>query len=95
MDALDRMFALAMSTATGPLQRGGTVRVVQAATEPFVCAFSFAGIYMLVVWFKQPFDSATVAKAIHARLSEIERLTVALPPDDPDRPAQSASRIRR
>ena len=95
MKALDDMFMLAMSTATGPLQRGGSVRLIRADQEPFFCAVSFAGIYLLLIRFEQPFDATRAAAIVDAQLPHIERLTVALPPDDPHRPAESASRLRR
>jgi hypothetical protein len=95
MDALDQMFALAMSTASAPLQRGGHVNLVHDSAEPFVCAVSFAGIYLLLVWFKKPFGATLATAAIKKRLPEIERLTVSLPPDDPERPSESANRGRR
>ncbi len=52
-------------------------------------ARSFAGIYLLIVVFDQPFDELRAERAIGEGLPRIERLVLALPPLDP-KPAPQA-----
>jgi hypothetical protein len=43
---------------------------------------SFAGVYVLLLWFAEAFSELAVRRAVHQALPAIEALTVALPPPD-------------
>ncbi len=65
------------------LRKGKHVRQIQGSgSAPFV-ARSFAGIYLLVVVFDAPFDELRAERAVLEALPRIERLVLALPPQDP------------
>ncbi len=84
------LWRLAMSSASAPLNEGGQVDLIRTAEAPYICARSFANIYLLIVWFAAPFKARQIESTVDAALPEIERLTLDLPPDGPDRPAVSA-----
>ena len=72
----------ALRAANKPLRRGGRVDTVHRVAAPFFAARSFAGIYVLIVWFESSFDAASVHAAISRALPTIEALTLLLPPPD-------------
>lgn len=79
-----------LSSATKPLPKGGRVDLANTETDPYFAARSFAGVYVLIVWFAAPFDVSTVRGLMRHALPDIERLTCALPPPDgPDRDANA------
>ena len=84
---LDALFALAMASASAPLAQGGRIRLVRVEESPYLFAFSFAAIYLLLLWFETPFETSRVDTLVRRRIREIERLTLALLPDDPESPA--------
>lgn len=86
----DWIFATAMRSATGSLAAGGTLDVARAHEEPYLHARSFGGIYVLLIWFDRPFKEKFVRELVQQELPRIEALTEALPPDEPDRPANAA-----
>ncbi len=63
-------------------------------SETYMHAVSFAGVYLLIVWFRGRFDASAVQASVARQLPEIERLTMALPPDDPETLAMAA-RLKR
>ncbi|MDP9150942.1 MAG: hypothetical protein M3O36_13515 [Myxococcota bacterium] len=76
------------------LRRGKHVRhVASTAATPYV-VHSFAGIYLLFLAFREPFDELRAERAILEALPRIERLVMALPPLDPA-PQAGAVAMRR
>ena len=87
-----------LAMALGPdggrdLARGHKLRYAAADVPPYTYAESFAGIYVLLLWFTEPFVEFRVHGLVHRALPEIERLTVALPP--PDGPDSTAGEARK
>lgn len=76
------LLARALPLATGPLERGGRIDHVRCEVAPFWLARSFAGIYVLVLWFERPFADAWVRAIVRRALPDIEALTTSLPPPD-------------
>ena len=76
-------------SAPAPFSQGGAVLFTQNSA-PHMHAVSYAGVYLLIVWFRAQLDERAVRAIVARRLPEIERLTLTLPPDDPERPAIAA-----
>ncbi len=81
------------ATHDHPLRRGGHLHLVRSVEPPFVAAESFAGVYMLLVLFREPFSASVVTALVREALPEIEALTVTQPPPDPSEEA-GAARLR-
>ncbi len=60
--------------------------------SPEYVAQSFATVYILVLWFKAPYDEAWVCAAIKKALPTIEQLTTSLPPPNGDDPLANENR---
>jgi hypothetical protein len=94
--ATGRFYDREIAGRAGPLlRRGGRISVSRSESPPedSYLAESFAGIYVLVVWFDQPFGPPLVQARVRRTLPRIESLTVALPP--PDGPSAGAASKRR
>lgn len=76
------------------LGQGARFAVTSKKGESGYVARSFASIYALVLAYEGPVDELRAERALQERLERIERLVVALPPDDPTPLARSA-RARR
>jgi hypothetical protein len=76
------------------LRKGKHLRHVERSGETPLVAHSFAGIYVLVVVFGEPFEELRVERAISEALPRIERLVLALPPLDPA-PNAGVTALRR
>ena len=87
---VDRLWRLSMASASRPLEEGGRVALTRSQEEPFMMAQSFAGIYLLIVWFRKPFEVGRIGEVIEQALPGIERLTLELPPDGPLDPSIAA-----
>jgi hypothetical protein len=72
----------ALASTDKPLQQGGRVHWVDAEGDPPSFAVSFAGVYVLVLWFDAPASELAVRRAVNQALPTIEALTIALPPPD-------------
>jgi hypothetical protein len=95
-DGTGTAFALldrALRSASRPPERGGRIDLVRASEPPYLIARSFAGVYVLILWFDAPFEPDWARGHVHHMLPDIERLTVALPP--PDGPESGANAARR
>lgn len=85
---------------TGPrgasLRKGGRLSIarVHEPPEDSYLAESFAGIYVLALWFDGPFDAFTTRVRLRAALPRIEALTVALPPPDGPAGGEGAAKLR-
>ncbi len=103
----DQFYRASIAPRRVDLKRGARLDVVQRVADDAVqVARSFAGIYVLVLWFKvktsaivasrfvfEGFDEASVRNAITKALPQIEALTLSLPPPDPE-PAEGAGKAR-
>jgi len=78
------------ATRERPLRKGGHLHLLRSVEPPFAAAESFAGVYMVLLLFDEPFAAADVSALVRRALPEIEALTVALPPPDPTRVARIA-----
>jgi hypothetical protein len=76
------------------LGQGARFAVTSKKGEGGYVARSFASVYALVLAYDGPVDELRAERALQERLERIERLVVALPPDDPTPLARSA-RARR
>lgn len=65
------------------LHKGGHIHHSESEADFGYVARSFAGIYVLVVVFGEPFDELRAKRATLHALPIIERLVLALPPRDP------------
>jgi hypothetical protein len=65
------------------LHKGGHIHHSVSEPDFGYVARSFAGIYVLVVVFREPFDELRAKRATLHALPIIERLVLALPPRDP------------
>jgi hypothetical protein len=65
------------------LHKGGHIHHSESEPDFGYVARSFAGIYVLVVVFREPFDELRAKRATLHALPIIERLVLALPPRDP------------
>ncbi len=81
------------ATHDHPLRRGGHLHLIRSVEPPFVAAESFAGVYMLLVLFRDPFSASVVTALVREALPEIEALTLTQPPPDPSEEA-GAARLR-
>ncbi len=65
------------------LHKGGRLHAVQRLAALGYVAHSFASIYVLVVVYAEPFDELRAERAVADALPRIERLVLALPPQEP------------
>ncbi len=65
------------------LRRGGLLHHTVRGVDFGYSVHSFAGIYLLVLVFEEPFDEIRAERAVLESLPRIERLVLALPPLDP------------
>jgi hypothetical protein len=79
-----------------PLRRGGHVSVARSAPAPedAYLAQSFAGTYILVLWFDGPFAPPLVQARVRRALPRIESLAITLPPPDGPDGAEGAGKRR-
>ena len=75
------------------LNRGGHVHMVRDQELPYGLVESFAGIYLLVLWFDGAFDGHVTRAFVRRALPAIESLLMHLPPEDPT--TAVAVRLRR
>jgi hypothetical protein len=68
---------------TATLHKGGHVHHLVSEPGFGVFARSFAGIYVLILAFRDPVDELRTERAVMHALPTIERLVLALPPLDP------------
>jgi hypothetical protein len=92
--AADRFYRKEVVPREALLRRGNRVQVVCAEGQDRYVALSFAGIYVVVVWFDAPFEPFLVLARIRRALPEIEALTLALPPSGGPGTDAAAARIR-
>jgi hypothetical protein len=78
--AADRFYRDEMVPRLKSLRRGAPIHLAKVDGDDRYVAQSFAGIYMLVVWFDGPLDPFLVRAKIREALPGIEALVVALPP---------------
>ena len=71
-----------------PPRRGGHLHLLRGVEPPYFAAESFAGVYLVLVIFRAPFDGATVGALVREALPEVEALTLTQPPPDPTRDAR-------
>jgi hypothetical protein len=72
----------ALGSTDKPLQQGGRVHWVDPEGDPPSYAVSFAGVYVLVLWFDGPLRELGVRRAVNQAMPTIQALTIALPPPD-------------
>ena len=72
----------ALARLTTPLARGGQLEHACADPENPAYFKSYAGVYVLVLWFAAPYQPLAVRKLVNEALPRIEELTLALPPTD-------------
>lgn len=77
------------------LHKGGHIHHSVSEPEFGYVARSFAGIYVLVLVFREPFDELRAKRATVHALPIIERLVLALPPRDPVPTSGAAALPRR
>jgi hypothetical protein len=65
------------------LHKGGHVHASESGPDLGFVARSFAAIYVLILAFRGPFEELRAKRAILHALPHIERLVLALPPQDP------------
>ena len=97
VDAARRFHGAELAGGTGrPHRRGDHVSVVHSASPPddAYLAQSFAGSYILVVWFAGPFASPLVQARVRRALPRIESLTITLPPPDGPDAGETTGRRR-
>jgi hypothetical protein len=70
----------ALASADKPLQQGGRIHWTDTEGDPPSFAVSFAGVYVLVLWFGEAYSELAVRRAVHQALPAIEALMIALPP---------------
>ncbi|MDI1444066.1 hypothetical protein [Polyangium sp. 6x1] len=93
LSTLGEMFARVLrARPPGKDRPGASFTVVLADDEPFVYAQSFAGVYVLLLWFSGPFTPFPVAPRVRSALPSIEALTVMLPP--PEGPSRESGAMR-
>lgn len=80
-DIADAFYRDVIAPRASELRRGGRIAVVKVEGEERYVAESFAGIYVLVIWFAKDFDPFRARAKLREVLPEIERLVVSLPPD--------------
>jgi hypothetical protein len=84
----------AIESTKKPLARGGHLDLVHRQDAPYFVARSFAGIYVLLVWFEESFDATQTRTVMNVTLPKIEALTLALPPTDGPSTTAGAARVR-
>jgi hypothetical protein len=80
VQAADRFYQSEMVPRLMAMRRGSRVNVEKTEGADRYLAISFAGIYVLVVWFEEEFPPSAVRALIRRALPEIEALTLTLPP---------------
>ncbi len=79
------------SRGPGKMRIGVRVSHADVDTAPYYLAESFGGIYLVLLWFWEPFDPALQQGHVRRALPRIARLTISLPP--PDGPQRNAAVI--
>lgn len=90
----DRFYRDVIAPRASDLRRGGRIDAVKVDGDDRYIATSFAGIYVLVIWFAGSFDPFGARAKMRAALPEIERLVVALPPGGGPAGNEGARRLR-
>ncbi len=81
--SLDNLYDLALAEAAAhPLREGGLLRLIRQDEAPCGLGFSFAGIYLLLVVFEEPFNRFAIEPQARRALPLLERLVPRLPPID-------------
>jgi hypothetical protein len=83
-----------LASAQPRLERGGSVDVLNDGDGPLFIAQSFAAVYVLIVWFHQPFSGSWVRAIVRKALPRIESLTIRLPPPDGTSRSARAQRFK-
>lgn len=78
--AADRFYRDEMTPRLSAIRRGSRMDVAKVDGDDRYYACSFAGIYVVVVWFDRAFDPVVARAMVRRALPEIESLTLALPP---------------
>ncbi|MDI3290674.1 hypothetical protein [Polyangium sp. 15x6] len=95
LPAIGEMFERVLrARPRGKDKPGAHFTVALADEEPFAYAQSFAGVYVLLLWFSGPFTPFPVAAKLRAALPVIESLTVMLPPPEGPTRGQGAMSMR-
>lgn len=96
-EGLDHLFAhvkAILESLEPPLQRGGKLDdLVLGEHRPMYCS-SFAGMYVLGVWFETDTNLFVARRMIRDALPKIEAMTLSLPPPDGSDPSSGAQRGR-
>ncbi|MBX3191023.1 MAG: hypothetical protein KF819_28765 [Labilithrix sp.] len=92
--AADRFYAAEIVPRTNALRKGSHIEIVCEEGNDRYMAVSFAGIYVVVVWFYDGFGADLVRARIRRALPEIERLTLSLPPSGGPGADEGAARAR-
>jgi hypothetical protein len=92
--AADRFYRDVIVPKMTSLRRGVHLDVAKVDGDDRHAALSFAGIYVVVVWFDAPFDPSLVRARLRRALPEVEKLTLALPPYDGPGTDEGAARAR-
>ena len=90
----DRFYRAEMVPRLAELRRGSRMDVLRVDGYDRYVARSFAGIYVVVVWFDGDFEPSLVRARIRRALPEIEALTLSLPPSGGPGRDQAAGRLR-
>jgi hypothetical protein len=80
--AADRFYRAEVAPRAASLRRGGRLSVANVDGDDRYIAESFAGIYVVVVWFEGPFELDLARARVRRAQPRIEALTLALPPPD-------------
>ena len=93
LSTLSEMFERVLrARPPGKNKPGARFTVALVDEDPFAYAQSFAGVYVLLLWFSGPFTPFPVAAKTRLALPAIEALTVMLPP--PEGPSRGAMAMR-
>jgi hypothetical protein len=92
--APDRFYQSEMVPRLTAMRRGTRLNVEKTEGADRYLAISFAGIYVLVVWFEEEFPPSAARALIRRALPEIEALTLTLPPSGGPGFDEGAQKIR-
>lgn len=88
--SLDNLLEIALDTLPDRgLREGGLLRLCHNAQAPFGLAFSFAGIYVILLIFEEGFNRFQIEPQLRRALPVLEQLVPGLPPTN-DAPAGGA-----
>jgi hypothetical protein len=93
--AVDRFYRTEIAPHVKAKGRGTLLNVEKTDGTERYLARSFAGIYVLVVWFDGPFDVDLAREMIAEALPEVEARTLDLPPSPQGPPHAAADKVRR